>query len=66
MAKMDDTKNRMIFEAMQEVCEWKHPIHRTDVEEGAYTCMVGVPCNQKNCMPLHFCIYFNRPEINHG
>jgi len=64
MAKMDDTKNRMIFEDLKEDCKWNElrKIGGYDCD----TCLVGLECIQENCMPFKFAIYFNRPEIKHG
>jgi methionyl-tRNA synthetase len=64
MARMDDEKNTMIYNAIKEDCPWNE-----ERKIGGYscdTCMVGMECTQENCAPLKFNIYFNRPEVNNG
>ncbi len=60
---MDDKRNAMMFQPLQEDCSWK--IEGTD--RGVDRCWVtDKPCQLKNCEPFRFALFFNRPEVKNG
>lgn len=55
---MDDERNERSFRILQEECNWRSP----DPNKPRICFASGMACNQKNCMPMKFALYFNRPE----
>lgn len=57
----DDKRNEHLFKIIQDDCEWRN----TKKVPKMITCKATkLLCEQKNCMPFKFCLFFNRHEIN--